>query len=372
MSVVLVGIELRSTGTTIYTIPTQLGEGTTHTMPVLGMQWFKRPSAEFREVSGTKRRKATEAQRPPPVVSHLPLPTAGTSQSAPGGCGPQLLSGHPSPTTTSQQSTTHTTAGNTAVVADQYKTPVEEEEEEEEEDDSQAAQSVAQLTGVGPRLTQGQANTAFLHSLEKMVQDSARRPCVTGALRAHPLLAQVEAEVLGLHQQRIAARSPLSVLECVPKAYEDGMLRKPAGGNERACVAGVECEGFAIAATLPHVPTEAGFCLVRFTSPHGVKHPHCLLCLRKETMIAYYNCVATHRRTPTLLQPHRVAVGRVGEYDVNACIDTRGPPGVHGITDPFVKHERHHYDYDTTADGEPRIKQRSVNFRLLGLPPNPG
>jgi len=198
---------------------------------------------------------------------------------------------------------------------------------------------------------------ALLRALER----SDRPPLDTAAItRSHPLLRAVEEYVTQTaapddDQQRV----PRVALESVTKAYEDSMLRPPRDQTEQPCVAGALCEGVRMAAMLPNARAEDGFVVVRFTSPGGVRRDSCLLCMRKAVATAWYNCAATNHIMSEPSQPHRVLVGVPGEYDEDACFECE--PRL-GVTDPFVKHERHRYEY--VLGPTPRIRQRLVNFRL--------
>jgi len=158
--------------------------------------------------------------------------------------------------------------------------------------------------------------------------------------------------------------TPRVELELVSKAHESSYLRAPMT-KERACSQGDTCEGVLMAKENPFERDEDGFVCVEFRTPRQEQRPHeptetgmCLLCLRKQTALTYYNAVANNCHTNEVTQPHRVKVDTIGEYSSDVCIRTR-PNEFNGVVSPFVKHERHHYTY---RDG--RIDQTgNVNFR---------
>jgi len=220
-----------------------------------------------------------------------------------------------------------------------------------------------QRTTSPPHGPQAQLMTSFLHSLEKLVQDTHYTPNWHRVNATHPMLQ---------HLLRTTTQSALSesarasgervVLEEIPKAYEDSMMR-PAMSDESSCSEKGSCECMMMGKEDPCEDESSGFVGVEFRTPEeqskGSKSTTgmCLLCLRKQTMLRYYTAVANQHDTLVVSQPHRNRVG-VGEYAPEMCIQTR-EGSFDGIVAPFVKHERHHYEYQ---DGE--IKQTShVNFR---------
>jgi len=170
-----------------------------------------------------------------------------------------------------------------------------------------------------------------------------------------------------------AESAPRVALEEVSKKHEDGMLRQPVG-DELPCQQVTACEGLLMAIDDPFEEADRGFKCVQFRTPSQVASGQtktttgmCLLCLRKQTMLAWYNAAASRRQQTSVCQPHRVRVGVVGEYAQSACI-AANDGAFEGIVAPFVKHGRHHYEY---CDG--RIVQTGhVNFREATLLPDPG
>ena len=191
-------------------------------------------------------------------------------------------------------------------------------------------------------------------SLLKTMESTPTQP-PKALTRAHPLLRSIQAYVTSTPAAvDDDGEAPRRVLECVDAAYETSMLRA-AGVDELSCSEGPACEGVNMARVLPR---SEGFVLVAFTSPAGLRRARCLLCLRKATTMAWYDGVATQGVMRALVQPHRVPVDAPGAYTSGAClpIDPRL-----GVTDPFVKHERHRYEY---VPGTQQLRQRGVNFRL--------
>ena len=199
-------------------------------------------------------------------------------------------------------------------------------------------------------------------ALLKAMESTPTQP--TKALtRAHPLLRSLQAYVTSTPAAvDDDGEVPRRVLECVDAAYETSMLRA-AGDDEISCSEGSACEGVQMATVLPR---SEGFVLVAFTSPGGLRRARCLLCLRKATTMAWYDGLATQGVMRAVVQSHRVPVDAPGAYASGAClpIDPRL-----GVTDPFVKHERHRYEY---VPGSRQLRQRGVNFRWAPPPRDTG
>jgi hypothetical protein len=146
-------------------------------------------------------------------------------------------------------------------------------------------------------------------------------------------------------------------LECIPKSHEDRYLCAPRG-DELPCSEGRRCEGVLMAVETA-TDSSLGFVCKQWVSPKGeTSDGLCLLCLRKRTCLIFYNCQARQEIPTTVLQPHRNVIGMSGEYHPDACIY---PSSKHfeGITDPFIRHERHHYRYVS----DERLEQVNVDFR---------
>lgn len=215
-----------------------------------------------------------------------------------------------------------------------------------------------------PNGPQAPVMVSFLHSLEKLVQDTNYTPNWHRVNSSHPMLQHLLRTVSnGAMSKPTSLGVKRQDLEEVSKSYEESMLRPPMS-TERACCEQSECEGVLMAREDPCEDTSKGFVCVEFRTPRCVERGErsttgmCLLCLRKQTMLRYYNSVANQCDTVVVSQPHRNIVGKVGEYAKEVCIQSREGK-FDGIVSPFVKHERHHYVYS-----EGIIRQTShVNFR---------
>lgn len=139
----------------------------------------------------------------------------------------------------------------------------------------------------------------------------------------------------------------------VNKSYEDSYLRPPSGDEER-CVCGESCEAWLVA----KLRGCAGFTPVRFRIPNrGSSEKFCLLCLRKHVAYAYYDIADRDGYAGNVIQPYYNMIDVVGEYRKECVLFPTSPTKFQGIVQPFVRYERHHYDY---VDG--RLVQVNVDF----------
>ena len=207
-------------------------------------------------------------------------------------------------------------------------------------------QNVTMATSIG---------NGFLHTLRHMTSDIT--PVVPPSRIPHPLytllslLIQQEKQ----HKPHLPETVVLPVLPIRHKADEDALLLRPTD-TDPLCCRGDDCEGFQMALDDPHTPTERGFCCKQWTVPNPDNAGVCLLCLRKEVTIEYFQRRRQQRHSTNLLAPFRNIIGQEGEYRADASLFA-----IHnqmdGLTDAFISHERHHYLYDD--DG---IKQVNVGF----------
>jgi hypothetical protein len=183
----------------------------------------------------------------------------------------------------------------------------------------------------------------YMDIIDKLQTEGA--PPKAALTRSHPL-ATLIAKKLSTTAPG-ASPPPAPILQVVPKAYEDGFLRKPREG-ERACVHGDECEGVLMGAFAP----------VEFLLPDEApgEPKQCLLCLRKGVMYHHYN-MSARDSFESIIQPHRNIVNVPGEYRADCCIRPRADRFC-GITDPLMTHQRHHY----VVEGD-TLRQINVNFR---------
>ena len=195
----------------------------------------------------------------------------------------------------------------------------------------------------------------FVESIEKMMSDTGDT-YIRKSKQQHPLylrllsLAEKETKTVTQKVQCIE-------LECISKQYEDSYLREPREG-ESACSEGQECEAIQMAQVDIHTPSEKGFVCVAFCTPNKKQSKMCLLCLRKHISLWYYTNKARGDMHATIIQPHRNIIGQTGEYHPDACIYPSSRK-FEGITDPFIRHERHHYRYDNDTT---TIYQVGVDF----------
>jgi hypothetical protein len=204
--------------------------------------------------------------------------------------------------------------------------------------------------------------SCFMDALEKMINEASVTPTQTTARRSqHPLYIKLLQAVWQTDKTRSDAPPvPPIHLPTVTREYEERFMVAPKPGDV-LCSEGENCECARIAQFL-HSPL--GFIGRAFyTHPNNrpQKPSRCVLCLRKHTALAYYAVKSRGEIPKTILQPYRNHIGVPGEYLASACIY---PSSKHfdGITDPFVRHERHHYTYHENDDGVRYIQQRNVNF----------
>lgn len=139
----------------------------------------------------------------------------------------------------------------------------------------------------------------------------------------------------------------------VTKAYEDSYLRLPNGGEEE-CVCGSGCEALMVA----KLRGCDGFTPVRFRIPNrNTSERFCLLCLRKHVAYMYYDNADRDGCVGTVIQPYYNMTDVVGEYRKECVLFPTSPTKFQGLVHPFVRYERHHYDY---VDG--RLVQVNVDF----------
>ena len=205
---------------------------------------------------------------------------------------------------------------------------------------------------------------SFMESLDKMINDGHYvKTEVPQPTTTHPLYLNILTHVWkeGLVQCKQSEVYAVE-LEHVPRAYEEAFMQQPREGD-LLCTAAEDCECLQIAS---FAGSTLGFRGKAFYTPNTTdrsKASLCVLCMRKKCALAYFSMKAHgHERTTRLLQPYANIVNEPGEYAADACIY---PSSVafDGISDPFVRHERHRYEYHLGADGQRFITQRNVDFR---------
>ena len=155
----------------------------------------------------------------------------------------------------------------------------------------------------------------------------------------------------------------LTTIPLVHKASEDESLLKPSQ-EDKLCRHGKQCEGFLMAIDDDLVEDSVGFQCKAFLYPGlNPDHQHpCLLCLRKEVSISFYKAQSLDTRPTTHLQPYRNIIGCEGEYREDAVLF---PTNIDGIADPFVAHERHHYQYTDAGLIQVNVSFFDVPFRTM-------
>ena len=230
------------------------------------------------------------------------------------------------------------------------------------------------LTSVGFDVAHA-VHTNFVDTLlgGKLSSSSGRAFCPVEEVPARPRDHALYRAIMAMHvapstepSSDTVVRRP--ILEQVQRAHEEAYMRPPATG-ETACARGTACEGILVAKAQGLV--SRGFTCVAFRLPSGAPCGDgtlCVLCLRKEVSTCFYLAKARATTCDVVMQPYRNQIGVAGEYCGAACIYP-GQRVFQGVTDPFVRHERHRYSY---VDDPPRIVHgASYAYRDDGTPPPP-
>jgi hypothetical protein len=86
----------------------------------------------------------------------------------------------------------------------------------------------------------------------------------------------------------------------------------------------------------------------------------CVLCLRKQTSVAFYTLRACGETPERVVQPYRNVIGVPGEYALGACLAV-SPRRFEGLSGPFVRHERHHYAYEVDPARRPPARSTGAS-----------
>ena len=204
----------------------------------------------------------------------------------------------------------------------------------------------------------------LIDTIDTILKNPSYEPTKVDLSKTHPMFAALVSRISeSVAPHPVLRKRP--VLEVVPRSYEESMMRPPRS-NECACTEGVRCECRMMAIENPFESSD-GFVGVEFTTPSGVRAGKCVLCLRKATMLAFYENLSNPGSSTRVHQPYRVRC-MAGEYSPAVCIRPNAA-SFNGIVAPFVKHERHHYVY--TPEGH--IRHGSVvNFRQVKALDDPG
>ena len=204
---------------------------------------------------------------------------------------------------------------------------------------------------------------SFVNSIEKMITEPHKK--MGKPSRSHPLIRSLLAKIATVDskQERDPATIKAVHLECVSKKYEDSFLIED---PQNPCIQGDLCEGILMALDDIHTSSSQGFVCKKFICPNREEDGRCLLCIRKQVSLTYYQHKAIQQYSVDIIQPHRNIISVEGEYKPEACIYPSSRQ-FEGITDPFVRHERHHYQYYVLDDGRKAIKQVGVDFRQVSM-----
>lgn len=140
------------------------------------------------------------------------------------------------------------------------------------------------------------------------------------------------------------------VLEVVPREYEEKMLKFT---DKDTCVNCTRCEVSAIRVLCGEDIVGS---LPKFITPGGKAFNICLLCLRRDTTLEYFDILERDIRTNRIIQPYK---NREIDYRHESFLCQVNNDGFDGIIHPFVKYERHHY---RIVDGG--VKQVNMDFTL--------
>ena len=196
-------------------------------------------------------------------------------------------------------------------------------------------------------------HTAFTDTLKaRGAGDANAMPLQRIAPRDHPLFVSM----MKLAAECKVTQPQGATRQCLPlvyREYEERFMR-PAAADEPACMHGQQCEGHHIARHVYARP-EWGFTLPAFVLPSGGRCNNlCVLCLRKETATHFY-ALRTQQdgdlRPSSVVQPYRNVIDVPGEYRGDACLYP-SRKRFEGISDPYVQHLRHRYEYVETAEGQ--------------------
>jgi hypothetical protein len=185
----------------------------------------------------------------------------------------------------------------------------------------------------------------FAEVLKQMGSDTSDKTYRVASRYDHPLYLSIMSLAATAKEKKEIVVSR-QLLPLVRRAHEEAYMR-PAVDGERPCASGCACEGRLLAHFL-HGDPDKGFVAV------------CVLCLRKQTSVDYYTSRAHGGCESRVLLPYRNIVCAEGEYKRSACL-YMDPRKFDGLSDPFVRHERHHYSFQRDP---PCLTQHGVDFRL--------
>jgi hypothetical protein len=236
-------------------------------------------------------------------------------------------------------------------------------------DEAAAAAAAAPTTAAAGFNLEEDLHRGFAEVLKQMGCDSSDDTFArVRHARDHPLYRSImslaASEKLAASRDVIVRRQDLPT---VTRAREELFMR-PARPGEAPCARGAQCEGRLVAHCVLGDPDRGFVCPVfraEDAAGGGTAGDLCVLCLRKQTSVAYYTLRARGETPTRVIQPYRNLVGVAGEYALGACLAV-SPRRFEGLSDPFVRHERHHYAYEADP---PRLRQLGVDFRRPPSPP---
>ena len=175
-------------------------------------------------------------------------------------------------------------------------------------------------------------------------------------VRKHPLflsmVAQRALDRVDAEADTTSVTVQRQTLPLVTRHEEETWLRLPTQDDDVPCCRGTACEGHAVAAVVTALgaydegtsPPVAAT-LVAFRPRDDLQWHRCVMCLRKDTAVAFYTAQARHEPPLDVVQPYRNHVRVPGEYRLAACLwpNASGHGHWEGISDPFVRHQRHQY-----------------------------
>ena len=130
-------------------------------------------------------------------------------------------------------------------------------------------------------------------------------------------------------------------LQLITREYEEKYMCR-AEADEAKCTKMDKCECKLISHYVYDDPTLG--CIGRkFVYGNKVSHL-CVLCLRMQTAQSLYLIRSQGLSKDTIIQPYRNIINKDGEYKLEYCLYP-SKKRFECITDPFVRHQRHMYEY---------------------------
>lgn len=129
----------------------------------------------------------------------------------------------------------------------------------------------------------------------------------------------------------------IPIISC---SHDTLFLKRPCDG-EKLCMNGERCEGVAIGVVNGK---RNGFTLKPYRLPDSdTSMLYCLLCIRRQVTLEYYELRCRDGRTNKINQPFANIIDCSGEYRKESVIYAEGCGDFHGIIQPIVKYQRYNY-----------------------------